>query len=416
MEKIKDILSKRLGIDLSYVVTNGGIIAVSHTIGTGCGLVITLLLANFIDSTTYGQYKYAISVAGIIGAFSLTGAGSAVLQSIAKGFEGSYKFERRLSLGWGLPSIVISILVGAYYIAQGNPTLGWGIMLLGAIGYAQSILLLHTWYLNGKKDFKRLSHNQIFAALTNLCGVVLTVFAGLTSIIWLIVAYNGAQVLFQLYAAHQTERAYVPQGVSDPQEQTLSRHLSFGNIIPLVSEYLDKILIFQLLGPFQLAVYTFAVGIPDQIRSVNKLINTIVIPKLNEKDPKKLRASVRKHTKTYVIITFALVIIFWCIAEPLYSTFFPQYVESVRYATLYILILPIIASGMLAGHALQIERHIGSLYSIRLVDSLAKIILYITLIPKFGVLGAILSILIAKAATIILQIVLYVRGGKKISD
>jgi O-antigen/teichoic acid export membrane protein len=407
MDKIEDFIKRKFSVDFDYIKRNGGLITASHIFGTGCGFIITLLLANFIDTTTYGQYKYAISVASIIGSLSLTGAGSALLQSTAKGYGGSYAYEQRLTIKWGAPAVFLSLAVGIYYLLNEDLVLGTSVALMGIIGYAQSIFLLHTSYLNGKCDFKRLSRNQILTAIVNLGGVGLAILLGFTSVIWLIIAYNGSQLLFQFFASRHTKNIYRPLGEVGPEEMKLSRHLSIGNIIPFVSEYLDKILIFQLLGPYQLALYAFAVGIPDQLRSINKILSAIAIPKLNPKGTSALRASVIKHTKTYVFISTLIMVAFWLIAEPFYEFFFPQYAGSAHYAMIYSLILPVIASGIFFGHALQIENRIAPLYSIRLIDSCTKIILYILFIPKFGILGAILAVLIAKTASTLTQIVFY---------
>jgi O-antigen/teichoic acid export membrane protein len=303
--------------------------------------------------------------------------------------------------------MAISLTVGLYYILKDDLILGASVGLMGLINYAQGVFLLHTSYLNGKRDFKRLSQNQITAATTNLIAVALAVLFNLTSVIWLVIAYNGSQLIFQFFASRRTERIYKPSGDENPQEEKLSAHLSIGNVIPFVSEYLDKILIFQLLGPYQLALYTFAVGIPDQLRSVNKIISAIALPKLNPKDRITLRVSVIKHTKTYLFISLLIMTIFWVFAEPFYQFFFPKYVESSFYAVVYSLILPVIAGGIFFGHALQIENRITSLYVVRIIDSCTKIILYVILIPNLGILGAILAVLTAKTITTFVQIGLY---------
>ncbi len=402
-------LQNVLGIDLSYVLKNGGIVVLSHTVGTLCGFGITLLLGNFVDSTTYGQYKYVVAVAGILGAFALTGGPSAVLQSVAKGFEGAYLREERLTIQWGLIPLFLSGIGGIYYLLQDQLILGIGLILVSGLSYLQSIVSLHVAFLNGKRDFERLAQNQMIAGIVNLLGILAAVLLNLTSVLWIILAYNGSQLLFQLYARYTTRARYPMNNELDATESNLSRHISLSNITTVVAEYIDKILIFQFLGPYQLALYAFSVGIPDQVRSLNKLVNTIVVPKLSVKNDSDLKASVTRHTKTYFALTCVITIMFWFIAEPLYHLLFPQYVEAAKYASLYMCILPIVASGMLYGHALQIQNRIGSLYSTKFIDAILKIILFVLLIPRLGVLGAILGILIGKAVTMLVQFILYSR-------
>jgi O-antigen/teichoic acid export membrane protein len=403
--KLQDIL----GIDLSYLLKNGSIVMFSHTIGTLCGFGITLLLANFVDGTTYGQYKYVVAVAGILGAFSLTGAPSAILQSVAKGFEGAYAREKQLTIRYGIIPLLFAAIGGIYYLLKDQLILGIGLILVSVMSYLQSIVSLHVAFLNGKRDFKLLAQNQMIAGVVNFLGILIAIVLHFTSVLWIILAYNGSQLLFQMYAHRKTHALYLMNTELDQKESNLSRHLSLSNITTVVAEYIDKILIFQFLGPYQLALYAFSVGIPDQIRSLNKLVNTIVVPKLSVKNESDLKESVTKHTKTYFFITCIITFVFWFAATPLYHFLFPQYVEAAKYASLYMCILPIVASGMLYGHALQIENRIGSLYSTKLIDAVLKIALFIILIPHLGVLGAILGILVAKAVTMLVQFVLYKR-------
>ncbi|MCF7815424.1 MAG: oligosaccharide flippase family protein [Candidatus Pacebacteria bacterium] len=413
LESFLNIIQKKFHIDIHYLLKNGTIISSSHAFGTLCGFLVSVLLANYIDSTTYGQYKYILAVAGIISAFSLTGAASAVLQSVSKGFDGSLEYEKKLSALWGTPAIIISLFFGGYYIYNDNYVLGLGVILMSTFVYLQNIFILHTSFLNGKKDFKNLAKNQVLSSITVVSSIACIIFFDATSVFWILLAYNGSMTLYQYLAQKRTLRFYNPDKNSvDVSEQALSRHLSVGNIISVIAEYIDKILIFQFLGPYQLAIYAFSVGIPDQIRSINKLINSMVIPRLSTKNDAQLAHSIKTHTRTYVIVTLVITILFWIIAKPLYSLLFPQYVEASWYASIYILILPIIAAGILHGNALQIQKKIKSLYSIRIFDSGLKIFFFVILIPHYGVLGAILSILLSKGATIILQMILFSRSEK----
>lgn len=408
-------LQKLLGIDLRYVIKHGGVVSLSHAIGTGLGFVVTYLLANFVDQTTYGQYKYIVSIAGVLGACTLNGAASAVLQSVSKGYEGSLKIETRNYMVWSTPALILAIILGTYYIVMDDPVLGSAIILMTVINYIQNIYLLHVSFLNGKKDFTRLATNQIINASVVALAIFGITMLEMTHVIVIILAYHGSQMLFQIWAHRKTLKRHTPQPEVLETETHLSRHLSLGNMVVIVSEFIDKILIFQLLGPQKLALYAFSVGIPDQMRSINKVIKAILIPKLNTKTNPELSASVHTHTRTYVLITVLITILFAFLATPIYKLLFPQYVAAAPYASFYMLMLPIIAFGMLHGEALQIKGMIKEIYFIRFLEPISKIALLVICIPHFGIAGAIGAILTAKSIAIGLQIFFFLRSEKKIT-
>lgn len=400
-------LSKSLKVDFSYLFKGGFILGAGHTTVTFLGFALAFIFANFVESTVYGQYKYITSIVGILGAFTLSGVGTTIFQSVAKGYDGTLFAEQKQYLKWSLLSIIGSFVVGGYYIFKDDLLLGAGIILATVLGYIYNSLILHNAFLSGKKDFTRLTINYILNATILLISITTALFFELNSALWIIAIYYASQILFQIFAYLNTLRVYKPSSLVDASDKNFSKHLSLANIITSIAEYIDKILIFQFFGPAQVALYAFSVGIPDQLRGVNKILPTLVIPKLSTKDDVALRKSIYAHTLKYILAMSLIAIIFFFIAPYFYTLFFPAYTSAVAFASLYILILPITAISTLHGYGLQIKRDVKSLYIIRTTDSIIKIVLFIILIPLYGVLGAILSILISKATGVLLQFWFY---------
>jgi O-antigen/teichoic acid export membrane protein len=385
----------------------GFVLGTGHVMGTLIGFFLSLIFANFVESTVYGQYKYIASIAGILGAFTLSGVSTTIVQSVAKGYDGALFAEQKLYLKWSLLSVIGSCVVGGYYIFKDDLILGVGIVLATALNYLYNFLILHSAFLSGKKDFARLSVNQTLNATALLVSVGAALWFGFNTTLWIILIYYGSQILFQIFAYTNTLRIYKPSSVVDTNDKNFSKHVSLGNAITFIAEYIDKILIFQFFGAYQVALYAFAVGIPDQIRGINKLMSSLVVPKLSDKDDVGLQKSVRAHTRKYTIVATLIVVLFYFISPYVYTFFFPVYKDAAVLASLYILLLPITAICTMHGYAIQIRRDVKSLYVIKTVDSVGKILLFIVLIPWLGVLGAILSILISKSFTALVQIGLY---------
>lgn len=405
-------LSKLLNVDFLYLLRGGSVLGVGHTIGVFSGFFLSLIFANYVDGNTYGTFKYIVSIAGILGAFTLSGVTTTIMQSVARGFEGTLRAEQKSYLKWSSASILFSVLVGTYYVYKGDPILGYGIIAVTICNYILTFFTLQGAFLSAKKNFRWLTINQTINSVSLLGAISAWVYFGLTSVPWIIFGYYGSQIFAQCLLYLRLLRVYKPNPLVDSTDKNLSKHLSAGNIITSFAEYLDKILIFQYLGPYQLALYAFSVGIPDQIRGVNKLMNTLIIPKMSLKDDTSLDMSVKSHAKKYVFVSSMIVIVFYFIAPYPYHYFFSNYPEAAGLASLYLLILPITALSIMHGHAIQIKKDVQSLYIIRTVEAGGKIILLFILIPLFGVPGAICSILFSKTIATLLQITLYKKTRK----
>src|SRR3990167_2906047 len=78
------------------------------------------------------NYKYILSLADVIGVFTLTGLTTAVTRAAARGCDGSLGTAFKRSLTWSISMLVIAGALGAYYLTQGNALLGIGLLVIGA--------------------------------------------------------------------------------------------------------------------------------------------------------------------------------------------------------------------------------------------------------------------------------------------
>ena len=72
--------------DMIYLAKGGGWLVFGQAIATFLGFFVSIAFANLISKESFGIYKFVLSMAGIVGAFSLTGLGVAVTQSVAQRF------------------------------------------------------------------------------------------------------------------------------------------------------------------------------------------------------------------------------------------------------------------------------------------------------------------------------------------
>jgi O-antigen/teichoic acid export membrane protein len=187
-------------------------------------------------------------------------------------------------------------------------------------------------------------------------------------------------------------------------------HITLSNVIPVLSQYIDRIIIFQFIGPVQLAVYNFAIAIPDQIKSYFKNMQSIATPLLSTSTSKNLsREVIKKTVIVFCIIIFASVT-YMLVAPTLFSILFPQYAASVLYSQVYSLTI-LAASAILPILAIQAKRMSTLLYQY----NTARSIIQIASLVIFGYFFGLWGIIIARIVNEILSVLLILILVKKIS-
>ncbi|MBP9749946.1 MAG: oligosaccharide flippase family protein, partial [Candidatus Pacebacteria bacterium] len=324
--------------DMVYLVWGGTWLGFGQIITAILSFALTVALAHFLAKTEYGDYRYVLSVFAILSAFTLTGISTAVVQSVAHGYEGALRQGVHLIVRWSIPAVALSLVGAGYYAWRGNFFLASSLILVACIMPLIHTFGLYASYLNGKKDFKRLSfYNFIDNAvpiIAVLCSLIFT-----TNVLVLLAVYFTSSTLVGIAMYLRTLTHYKPASSEDPGLERYSKRLSLLNIISLVTQHVDKVIVYTTIGSIELAIYGFAIAFPDQIRALLKNLTTLMVPKLAE--PSRKNTGIEVGRKILVLsFVLALVTILYIATAPfLFSIFFPQYPESVAYSRILALMI-----------------------------------------------------------------------------
>jgi O-antigen/teichoic acid export membrane protein len=380
--------------DMVYLTSGGFWLLLGQITGSIASLFTAIFFAYFLPKETYGVYKYILSIVGMLSAFSLTGLGSALIQATARIGNGFYKLAIKKSLRWALIPSFLSIAVGIYYLIQSNAAIGWGLIISGVLYSPYATFLLFSGYLNGKKDFRRMT---LFGLVPDF-GVLFSIIVALlfTKNVLVLISTFFISSIITNYIAHRLSlRVYPTSKTEIHPEEKLSKHLSILNIFSTIVSYIDKILIFHVLGATQVAIYLFANAVPDQIRGLFKIPGSLALPKL-AKTPKDIKKIFQKQLLRITAIYGVLVAIYILVAPLIYRLLFPAYLESIFYSQ--IIAVGIIGSGILIliNNGLQARHEVRSLYTLHVVQSVSLLIVTITPL-FFG--GSLLTVIVARTAT-----------------
>ena len=395
---------KYTGTDNVYLAKHGFWLTLGQIISALAGLLLAIAFANLLDPTTYGNYKYILSIAGILGIFSLSGMKTAVTQATARGFEGSFYSAFKIKLKYGILISAISIIGCAYYFLRENELLPIPLFLMAIflpIMYASQI---YNSFLFGKKLFsKGIKYSAIIKIISTM--ILICVLFLTKNLIFLIFAWLASYTILNLFFFLITKQKFHPNKMEDAKTITYGKHLSVIDFISIVADYLDKILLFTMIGASQLAVYYFATILPMYIKNILSSINALAVPKFSVRPEKEIRQKIFKKIYKLFLLTISVIIAYIITVPYLYKIFFPQYIESIIYSQIFIFSLisfPLI----LLNSFFQSKMMKKELYLLKIAPFL-RVILFIILIPLFGIWGAIVSILATEIFTIGLTLFLF---------
>lgn len=396
VQRLKKIIYKLLRksekytkTDMVYLAKGGFWLSLGQVVSSISAFLLAIAFANLLPKETYGTYKYILSLMGILSIPTLSGMGTAVTRAVAQGYDGSFSPALKLKIKWGLLGGLASIVLAGYYYFNNNIELTLAFLITAIFIPFMDSLSLYNSLLQGKKRFD----------LTSKYGMWIKIIASISIFITLYFTKNLLVILFIYLASYTLLRLvvlklslkYIENKKQDPETISYGKHLSLMGIIGLVASQIDKILVFHFVGAAQLAIYSIAIAMPEQIKGFLKNISYLALPKFSEKKPEEIKKTLYKKIRRFYIILFFIVITYWLLAPVLFKIFFPQYLESIFYSQLFAFALLNIPIVFLCAPFLQSQALKNKLYKIKSIGSIVQISLILILTYFYGLLGLIIA-------------------------
>src|SRR3989338_4609160 len=251
--------------DMVYLAKGGTLILLGQIISVLMGLTVSTGFANLIPKNVFGNYCFIISLAGIIGTFTLTGMRTAIAQSVSRGYEGTLKVGFRIRLKWNLFASLFTFGISAYYAVNNNMALSTSFLIIAFFMPFRDSAALYSPFLAGKRLFGiRMLFNSLWNIITAI--VLLTTISVTHNVAMIILSsFVTGTVLASLFYIITLKR-YVTKESIDYSSISYAKYLSIINIVGSLSSYIDKVLIFKFFGATELAVYSFSTSPVTHLR------------------------------------------------------------------------------------------------------------------------------------------------------
>ncbi len=394
--------------DMLYAAHGGFWLTLAKVVGMTSSLLLAVAMANLIPLEVFGNYKFVLSAAGIIGAFTLTGTGTAIIQAVARGYDGALRAGMREYLKWNFISVPVSLVAALYYFVNGNAILGFSFVIVAVCNPLLVGSSFFSQFISGKKDFRTGSIFDSIADVVPAAILIGTLFLTSNPILIILVYFvAGTSMNLLLYRA--TLKKYCPNDSTDIKTVPYAIHLSIMGVMGKIAENIDKVLVFHYLGAAQLAIYVFAQTPIGQLKLLNDIPAKLALPKLSERDFSSLKRSLPRKVFLLVGIMLIVVISYILVAPLLFKLLFPKYLDSIIFTQILALSL-VFVPGTMFSEALTAHMKKKELYISQAILPLTKIGLFLLLLPLFGIWGAIATIILSQLITFVVHGFLFLRA------
>jgi len=377
--------------------------------GRACILLLTFAtmtaFARWVPKETFGAYQYIISIIAILAIFTLPGIGTALTRAVARGKEGMFALCAKASFKWSLIGVGGCLVISGWYFLHQNFILGNSFLIASFLFPIPRISNLLFSFWQGRKKFNIQTKYSIIINILEALVFIPVLFLT-NNLILIILAYFISRSIFRGIFFRLTLKK-VKNQEKDKETLSFGKHLTLMQSIALFGSQIDKIIIWQFLGPIPVAIYSFAL-FPLQRISGLIPISQLALPRFSEKNIKEMKKGIFKKFSKLFLISVPLTIFLILIAPSVYKILFPQYLESIPYFQALALTLLFIPFSLLST-SLVAEMKKRELYISSAVTPVLKIILFLMLIPFYGIWGIIAAILITRVCGSALTFYLFLK-------
>lgn len=397
--------------DMVYLASGGFWLFLTQGILFILSFFLLWVFANFLSQKLYGEYRFLMTVVGILTLFTLPGMRTALVRAVARGNSGVMRDIVLARLTWGTLGSLAALIGAGYYAYMDN----W--YLAGLFALVAIFIPVHEThdligvYHNGRKDYPRYAATMIVRRLIVVLSTIITIF--LTSNLFFIIGvYLASTTISNLAIYYYTLRAFPLSPTTDTETIPYGKHLSVMGSMQYLSTHLDKIALWYLAGPVQVAVYTIAVALPRELTAALQQVGILALPKMAHREKTELRHSLSRKLLIMFLGCLPVALLYYFFAPLLFTTLLPQYLESVvfsQYASLIILFAPL----ALLNQYFVATVNTKALYTMQFVQPIITIGLFFILIPLYGILGAVLTLIIKDLVSLSIFLTFFILDAKK---
>jgi O-antigen/teichoic acid export membrane protein len=388
----------------------------SRGAAAGVGFLASLVWANCFDKETYGKYQIVAAAMGVVATFCLPGLDDASLISAARRKDGNLTPILRQRIAVAIAGALVLAAWGIARYRRADAVLMSAFLVTALVFVPIQLQPIWDSFTNGKRRFRLLTLGEILIALASLAGVGLFALLGWTSGVqlpWVVLTSLGltAAVALALVAALPGLKENDDR---DPSIVTYGHHVTAASLLAWVFKS-DRLIVAEVLSAPDVALLSIALILPNQVKVFFTAFEQIFLPRVSAAGSVReawdyIRPRMVKLWAAYSalgITGFFLLPIF------IPMVFSHRYAESVPYARWLWLSLCLSSPFTFLASILNAQRDKSFLYLKNIASPAFTLILFVVLIPRYALVGAIVARVINHAFVVVLHVVYFAWALKK---
>ena len=364
-----------------------------------------IIIVNSLDESNAGNYFFLISILNLFSISALSGFQDTLIRSVARK---KSQFIRHSAKYNFLGSVFGSFILFVLYFVYKNETNQISLGILALAIFNPFIHGLISWksYLLGKEEFIKFTSLEFLnSALVNTTILIFIFFfdADFLKMIIIYILYPSIINVVKTILIRKIIFKSKKGSKKYKKEINFSFKASFIDIFPTFAKEIDRLVIYSLVGPAAIVTLNTISKVPEIIKDFFKMVVRYFYPRLSIQ--KKYTRNLRKLFFYVDFINILLIIIFGLLIYPiLFKLLFNEkFYEYILYSQILLFTIVLANNVILKNFFFKSQLDIKS-YSVSLIfPSVIKIFLSIILIIKFGLTGAVISIVLYRIFNTILS-------------
>jgi len=404
IDKLLNISTKLLRIDVRYFGKGAAWLSSGQVIITLLTIISAVAFANLLPQEIFGHYRYILSIFAILELATLSGMNISLVRAASRGYEKTFTAIFKRKVLWGLVGSLGAIILAVYYFVNNNPFIGTSLIICAFFIPFSEPMKLYNSILHARRNYSTISILHVVTQIVSITSLVIAMFFSNNLHILLVAYFLPATISHTLIFIYTLKKRPLT-GSFDKSAITYGYHMSFLKGIGSATGHVQNLFLFHFLGPAGTALFYFANAPIEQVRSLLKHAETLLLPKTAQKDwqPGSLRSFFWKITP-FLFILVVGTILYIVITPLLFKTLFPKYEEAIFFSQLYAPTIIFTAINTILFTIIKSKGWVKTQYVIGIIDSVIILVLCIPSIAYFGIIGLIMAILLSKIIQTILLV------------
>jgi O-antigen/teichoic acid export membrane protein len=389
-------------MDMKYAMTGGFLLSITQVTSALFGIALTIAFANLLSPEVYGTYKYVLATYALVGIAALPGLETALLQAMSRGFDRSFLKGLAIKIRWGFLGTAASFCYAAYHWSRGEDTIGVLFIIVGIALPLMETLGLYTTYLNGKKKYGLWTIVEVSIQACSTATLLTTMYFT-SNLVALMIAYFLPYITVRGIVTVSISRRISQNAESDEGVLQYSKSLTIFHVLSRLIGSADQIVLFHLLGPVSVAVYSLATAVPMRMQGLFRITGTLAFPKFAARSGAEIARALPRKMLLFGCAIFGMCAAYVFIAPALFTYVFPRYAPAIPYSQMAVFYTLSAVTYPFSSYLFS-HKKLRANYIMAVASFVLKALCLAIFVPLYGLWGAMIGLLATSVLTITLSL------------